>query len=285
MPQALPSPEPDRPPQDLFQPAQRRPTVGDAMRRYWLLIVVVVVAAGAVGAYLGYSRPPQYEATTSLSVGLMDLSTQSVPGFAVGGEVVAAGYSRSIQSPNVVQPVAQRLKMTPGAVRSHVTATPVPNSPIFMVKATASSAAAAVTLANAVGDSMVAYGANRSAAGPELARLIASYRAAIRRRDQARSRLASLRAGTPAPGAIGNARADLETAEVRADTAKQIYQERAAGPRNNAAVQPLATAEGASSDRRSRTQLYGAVGALAGLCLGTALAVLLTGRRFRRLAS
>jgi hypothetical protein len=47
-------------------------------------------------------------------------------------------------------------------------------------------------------------------------------------------------------------------------------------------VQPLVDAVGASSDRNNKMQLYGGLGALAGVCIGTAFAVLLMAFRYRR---
>ncbi len=295
MPQAIPSHESDRPPPGVIDPPPSRPTVGDATRRYWPLVLIAVLVLGAFGAYTGHSRRPAYTATASLSVGLLDVTTQSVPGFAVGGEVVASGYSRAVQTDGVIDPVAQRLKMTPAEVRGHVSSTPVPNSPIFTVTATPASAGSAVTLANAVSQSMLAYGRSHSSTDAASARLLARYLGAVRSRNRARNRVAQLRSGSSTSagtasaattasdsGSLSQARADLEVQQLRMDTLADQYRARTSTPGNTAVLQPLVNAQGASSDRGSKTQLYGALGVLAGLCVGTALAVLLAGWRFRR---
>lgn len=307
MPQALPSHEAEPSPPGLFETTPRRPTVGDAMRRYWVLILLVVLALGALGAYAGYERKPVYQASSSLSVGLLDLTTQSVPGFAVGGEVVAGGFSRAVQTDAIVVPVARNLHMAPNEVRARISSTPVPNSPIFSVSATGTSSADAVRLANAVSAAMVAYGRSRSNSDAAFARLLQQYRTAIRQRDRARNRVSTLRSrlsgsststastatgsaattattsGQPKRGQLGQARADLQAQQLRVDSLADAYRARASAPGASAAVQPLVDAQGASSDRGSRMQLYAALGALAGLCVGTALAVLITGGRDRRL--
>jgi capsular polysaccharide biosynthesis protein len=298
MPQAIPSHESERPSPGVIDPPPSRPTVGDATRRYWPLVLVAVLVLGAFGAYTGHSRKPVYTASASLSVGLLDVTTQSVPGFAVGGEVVASGYSRAVQTDGVIDPVAQRLKMTPAEVRSHVSSTPVPNSPIFTVTATAESAGSAVTLANAVSQSMIAYGRSHASTDAASARLLARYQSAVRNRNRARNRVAQLRSGSSTTagssgtastastasdsGSLSQARADLEVQQLRMDTLADQYRARTSTPGNTAVLQPLVNAQGAASDRGSKTQLYGALGVLAGLCLGTALAVLLAGWRFRR---
>jgi hypothetical protein len=281
MPQALPTRETELP-STLFGSSPPRPTVGDAMRRYWVVVLGAALICGALGGYAGHSRAPEYQATASLSVGLLDLTTQSVPGFAVGGEVVAGGYSRSVQTDAVVLPVARRLRLDPADVRARVSSTSVPNSPIFTIIARSASPGDAVKLANTASAAMVSYGRSRSNTDVAYARLLDRYRAAVRRRDRARSLLANLRAGTPAPGAVGPARADLETEQLRVDSLAQQYRERTTAPGSAAVVQPLVAAQSAVSNRGAKTQLYGALGVLAGLCMGAALAVLLTGVRDRR---
>jgi hypothetical protein len=316
MPQALPNHETDPPP-ELFQTTPRRPTVGDAMRRYWLVILLMVGAFGALGAYEAHKRQPVYEARASLSVGLLDLTTQSVPGFAVGGEVVAAGFSRAVQTDAIVVPVARELRMQPNEVRSRIFSTPVPSGPIFTVSAIGASSPDAVRLANAVSRAMVAYGRSRSNTDAAFARMLEKYRTAVRERDKARNHVTALRSqlsgssatsagsgstagsgattstpgtaqgtGTtstrPKRGALAQARADLETKQLRVDSLAEAYRARASAPGQAAVVQPLVDAVGASSDRGSKMQLYGGLGGLAGLCVGTALAVLLMAARYRR---
>jgi hypothetical protein len=304
MPQALPSHGADLPP-ELFETTPRRPTVGDAMRRYWLLILVIVVALGALGVYEGHKRKPVYQASASLSVGLLDLNTQSVPGFAVGGSVVAGGFSRAVQTDAIVVPVARELHMQPNDVRARISSTPVTDSPIFTVAASGASVPDAVGLANAVSRSMVSYGRSRANSSAAFARLLQQYRSAVRQRDKARAHVAALRsrlsgsstspsgattgstttgaaAARPKRGELGQARADLEAQQLRVDSLADAYRTRASAPGASAVVQPLVDAQGASSDRGSKMQLYGALGALAGLCVGTALAVLLTAARDRR---
>jgi hypothetical protein len=264
------------------------------------VVLLAVVALAVAGAALGHARKPVYQASASLSVGLLNLSTQSVPGFAVGGEVVAGGFSRAVQADAVVTPVARKFHTTPSAVRSRISSTPVPNSPIFTVTATGPTPGEAVGLANALSTSMVSYGRNRASSDAAFAALLARYRSAVRRLNRARDHVDAVRARasaakgegpdgadvttTPAvkPGELAQARADLQTEQLRTNSLEDAYRSRAAAPGSGAVVQPLVAAVSATSDRGSRAQLYGAVGALAGLCLGGALAVLLMAVRHRR---
>jgi uncharacterized protein involved in exopolysaccharide biosynthesis len=287
MPHAPPSQEPDRLQQGYFPSAPPRPTVGDAVRRYWLLLLVAALGLGAAGAFYADSRRPVYEATASVSVGLVDLTTQSVPGFAVGGAVVAGGYSRSVQTDDVIVPAARRLHMTPREVRERVTSSSVPDSPTFTITASGSSARGAVRVANAVTRSMIAYGGSGSNAAS--ADLLRRYREAVRARNQARRRLEALRltyglaTEGSASAALAKAVADVAAQELRVNGLADQYRSRASEPRSDPVLQPLAYAVDASNDRSSKIQLYGAVGVLAGLCLSIALAVLMTAVRHRRL--
>jgi uncharacterized protein involved in exopolysaccharide biosynthesis len=301
MPQALPSHEMDAPPQSLSE-IPRRPTVGDAMRRWWPLVVIAALVCAGVGAKYAHSRKQEFQATASLSVGLLDLNTQSVPGFATGGEIVASGFSRSVQTDDVILPVARRLHMPPGEVRARVSSTSVPSSPIFTVSAIGPSQPAAVDLANAVSHSMVAYGRSHSGSQDNSAALLQRYRAAVRELNKAKSRVANLRsrgsststatgtasttstASTTASSsrALSQAKADVEAQHLRVQAIGELYRSQTGQPQTGAVVQPLVNAQSASSDRKSRVELYAAVGGLAGLCLGTGLAVLLTGWRYRR---
>src|SRR4051794_17917967 len=218
MPQALPSHEMDVPPHSLLD-MPRRPTVGDAMRRWWPLVVIAALVCAGVGANYAHSRKQEFQATASLSVGLLDLNTQSVPGFATGGEIVASGFSRSVQTDDVILPVARRLHLPPGEVRARVSSTSVPSSPIFTVTATGPSQAAAVDLANAVSRSMVAYGRSHSGSRGTAAALLQRYRSAVQQLNKAKGRLTNLRSrGSSTSTATGASPASGTTATTGTTT-------------------------------------------------------------------
>jgi hypothetical protein len=209
-----------------------------------------------------------------------------------------------VQTDDVILPVARRLHLAPGEVRARVSSTSVPSSPIFTVTATGPSRPAAVDLANAVSHSMVAYGRSHSGSRGTSAALLQRYRSAVQQLNKAKSRLANLRSPRASTSAAAGgttattgttttskasssserskAKAEVEAQQLRVAAIGQLYRSQTGEPQTGAVVQPLVNAESASSDRRSRVELYGAVGALAGLCLGTALAVLLTAWRYRR---
>jgi hypothetical protein len=156
-------------------------------------------------------------------------------------------------------------------------------------------------VANAVSRSMIAYAAARSNPQGARADILNRYREAVRGLSKARNHLSDLRSsqststttGTTAggsstsrPGSVSRARADVQAQQLRVASLAQLYRSQAGTPSSATVVQRILDAQTASSDRRSHVELYGALGLLAGLCLGTAVAVLLTGRRYRqRLAS
>src|SRR5689334_12701293 len=75
----------------------------DAVRRYWWLLIALG-AIGAAAAYLvaGEERKPVYTAEARLAVGRIDVSTQSIPGFATASQLLADSYSRAIVATNVI---------------------------------------------------------------------------------------------------------------------------------------------------------------------------------------
>jgi uncharacterized protein involved in exopolysaccharide biosynthesis len=273
----------EREPADVaFRSPGGSPTVGDAARRNWALILLAVLVAGALGVFAGLAREPLYTSTATLSIGRLDLTVQSIPGFAVGGEVVAAGLSRSVTTNAVVDPVARRLGLSPDEIAAHVSASTVPNSPMFTITATGTSSRSAVALANAVSDSMVEYG--RGGGGPaEADRLLTRYRDVTRELARERARLTRLRnALVPDRAAISRVRADIDALELRRQTSASLYRESHTQGQYGAIVERVAAARGATSDRSSKLQLFGALGVLAGLFGGLALAVLRTASQSRR---
>jgi uncharacterized protein involved in exopolysaccharide biosynthesis len=269
-------------PASAYPSSGEAPTVGEAARRNWLLIVFAVLVCGGLGAYAGSARDPVYTSSATLSIGRLDLSVQSIPGFAVGGEFVAGGMSRSVKASEVVDPVARRLGLDADEVRAHVASTPVPDSPLFTITATSESADSATALANAMGEAMVEFG-NRGEQQGEGERLLRRYRAVTLDLATARSRERSLRNQLVRDTAeIRRQEAQVEALELRQEMAASVYRESRSQEQLGAVVEMLTPARGATSDRDSKLQLFAGLGALTGLLLGLALAVARTAWRSRR---
>jgi capsular polysaccharide biosynthesis protein len=256
-------------------------TLGDALRRYWILVAICAVILAVVGAAAGAKRSPVYSAQTGLTVGQLNLSVQSIPGFAVGGQALADTLSRSVTSPEVIDPAAKKLNVAPNYLAANVSASPVARTATFIVYGTGASERQAVEFANAVADSLGTYAQSTQSDGGNSARLLNRFHQAAQAKARADRRLQKLQPGVSS-STYSNAKAQADELALRAQVASDAYitsqQTLAAG----AVIQRLAPAIFASSDRSSKVQLYGVLGAIAGALLGAALAVLWAGRRARR---
>jgi capsular polysaccharide biosynthesis protein len=266
-------------------------TLGSAARRHpWLVVLPMVLLMGIAFA-AAYKRLPTYSAQTRLAVGKLDGTTPaSVAGFATATEALAETYSRKIRSDAVVAPVARELGINPAAVKHHVSAAPIPQTPVFRVTAKGSSPDQAAILANAVSESLAAHVARESASAPRSARLLRGYRQKRARLEDRRAEVeqAQRRYFADETNAnrrrLGDARvraAALEL-ELRGLTANYAASRQTRG--STALVEVLEHADRASSDRYRVMQFLVFVAAVAGITIGLGLALLRSRRAARRLA-
>ena len=103
------------------------------------------------------ARQPTYSSSSRVNVGRIDVSSQAIPGFVASIQALASTYSRAVNAQAVLQPVATKLHTTPGALGGRVSASPIPNSPLFAVTATGKSPNDAIELANLVTASLASY--------------------------------------------------------------------------------------------------------------------------------
>jgi uncharacterized protein involved in exopolysaccharide biosynthesis len=258
-------------------------TLGDALRRYWLLVAVFAILFAAAGVAVADQRQPIYTANTGLTVGQSSLSVQSIPGFATGGQAVADTLSRSITTPEVIDPAAKRLNLPAQYVADHVSATTVSRTSTFLVYGTGSSEREAVAIANAVGTSMRRY-AQATQNNPKVTeQLFADYRRAAREKARASQIVTRMKRDDETDTQeFARARARLDELTLRAQTASQSYANNQQQVAAGAIVQRLAPATSATDDKSSKMQLYGVIGALAGGLIGAGIALLLAARRARR---
>jgi capsular polysaccharide biosynthesis protein len=254
--------------------------VGDAMRRYWLIVLLPTLLLLGTGIYFGVTRAPRYTSEARLTVGRVDVDPASLATFASATQALASAYSRAVEAQSVVLPVARRLRMTPAQVRREISASPVPDSPVIRVKATTGSKARAVALANVASGALVAYTTTLNRTSADSSRLLDEYRAVSLRVSQDQRRLNAL--GVDAPKARAAAQAELAADSLQARSLASAFQTSQQGIGASKLVGVLTEATGASSDRTPKLQLLGFAGALAGLLLGLAAASLLANRRARR---
>jgi capsular polysaccharide biosynthesis protein len=209
-----------------------------------------------------------------------------------GRNQLASTYSRFIDARDVVEPVASRLGLDSTDVDERLSASPIPESPIFRVEGQGTSEAAAVELTEAATASLIDF-IRRSnvedARGEALLRrfqnAIEETRQAEGRRDQAEARLDRNPLSRDAARSLNQALAALEAARLRRETLRDLYRQSQAELVGSRGVEVLDPATDASSDRFLWLQVLLFAGLAGGLVIGVALAHLEERALRRRMGS
>jgi Mrp family chromosome partitioning ATPase len=257
----------------------KRLRVVDAVRNHPAVVAGITLGCMLLGLLAAVVRPPTYTATTQLYVQVRATDPVAVANIAEAAAALAPAYSRVVHAAAVVDPVARRLGMSPTAVASSVSASPIPVSPVVRVRATASSARRAIQLANLTASGLTRHvQAMNEGSGTEQALLQGFQRAttAAIAATAAQGRLQRAYAAHPTPAArtaVDRATAALRTAQLEVDSARARYQAAETAPLP--ALISLDQAASATSDKVSKLELLVFLCFLAGLAIGTAAATLL----------
>jgi hypothetical protein len=263
------------------QPSDATPPpagVWDAMRRHRWLVILPTVLLVTIAVGLGFVRSPRYTAETRLIVGRLNIGNPGLAGFVTATQALASAYSRAITATGVVDPVARRLHMTPSAVSSQITSTPIQNSPVFRVIATAKSQALAIALANDASEALTSYISTLGLNNPDSTRLLGEYGQVSHAFNQANARFQDAEnryrhSSTKANAAqLSSATTARASAQLQLQTIASSYQASAAGQGSTSLVETMNTATSTTSDRGSVIQMLAFVAAVVGLALGAALA-------------
>lgn len=250
-----------------------------------LPILLFVGAAIAVGL----AREPNFEAQARLGIARVDVATPgALTAYATASQSLAEAYSRALGADEVLAAIARKTGISRSRINDRVAASPVPGTPVFNVTATADSESAAISLANTASDELINYitQLNRSTSSSEvlLTRLRAISRTlqnAVVEREAAK-RAFDETGSAAARRRLVDARAAEQVSQTQLEAVQTAYSTAAQNSATNSLVQLLARASEATSDRRSKLQLAGVAGLIAGVLAGAALALLLGARAARR---
>jgi hypothetical protein len=269
-----------------------------AVRRWpVVLATTVVLVAAAIAA--GLAQQPTYTASADINVGRVDVRVQTLPGYVAGAQALAGAYSRVATSDQIVAGVARRLHLPAGEVRSRLGATPIPEATIFRIFGSGDSVEDAVRFTRAATAEMEAYVASTDDDQTTLTGVLSAYRDQARTAADLRQRIDRVRAqATPAATAIvtptssaarrarqrrtdelARLQVALDTAELKMQSLGSRYAERGNELAATAGIEVINRPLSASSDRNRTLQRLVAVGLVAGVLLGAALAVLFDRRR------
>jgi hypothetical protein len=289
---------PPRPSAESYpQPSARGPEVRpprvnamEAVRRHPLVAGLPVLAFLVAALAIGLTRTPVYTAESRLAVGGIDFSAPgALSGFATASQALASTYARGVEAAPVLRQVSRDTKLPPEVLRSRLSATPLPQSPVIRVISSTSSAAEAEAIANSGSTALADYVARLNRGGSdksqrffdEYQRAVKDVQTATLERDEAQTDLKE--SDTKANrDAVVRARSRLVTAQLRQSALGANYLSTTRGRVAVAQVQPLTQATSASSDRMKRLQLLILIALVAGGLSGVALATLRANRLARR---
>jgi capsular polysaccharide biosynthesis protein len=257
-----------------------RTSVLAAVRRHPVLAALPPLAAVAAAAAFGLTRPPTYTAEAQLQVGDFNLSAPgALNGFSTASAALAAAYSRTVDADDVVRPIAKELGLSEREARARVTATPVPESPVFLVASTGRRERQAIGLANAAAEALVDHIRTDTEGRQEAVAARRAYRAATLRLEDARLdretavRRYRLRRSADRRLAVRDARARTHQVSLEVQTQNQRYENARQSQLSRAVPSIIAKASAADSDRRSRLQVLVFIALLVGVPAGVGLAL------------
>lgn len=251
-----------------------------AIGRHKLLVCACAVAFALIGLGFGLSRQTTYTASATLQVGQVNPNSPGFYGYVQSATSLATAFSRSIEAEPVLATIQHKLELAPAAATPRLSTEPLPLSPAFRVFATGPTEAAARRLANVAASAVIAYESRSNSANPEARSLLREYRGASIALLSAEEKLTTIGEHPAEADALPNAEAEKNTAQVRLKAISTAYVSAVTSqaPRSGL-VSLVAGATSASSDRKSKVELLGFVGLLAGIVFGCAVAVLRERRR------
>ena len=241
-----------------------------------LVLPIVICVVGALTLTLG--RDAVYTAETRLSVGRIDVATQAIPGVVAGTQALASSYSRLVDAQEVLAPVAESTGLPATDLRDRVSGSPIPESPLFIVEATADTEEGAVELVNLTAESLSRYVSRVNSGGDASAGLLKQYRQAVAQAERAQANLnRANNQGTPAD--VQQATAAVRTFELRVEVLGDLYRQSLQGTASSNQIQVVNPASDAESDAGSFRRRIVLLAVLAGLVTGLILAGLATRRQ------
>lgn len=245
----------------------------------WKSLVAIVVLGGALGGLVGAIRTPNHTAVVDVALGTGGLEASSVPGYAQAVQSLAASYARTIRARSVTDVVARDVGASSDGVAKRLSASPIPDSSVIRVEASAASSALTVRLANAGATAFAADVSRRIDGASRKLLPIEDVEAAQLSVLRARRTLSRLRAvGTSeTSNDYLAALAALSARQTKARVVNSQYEQ----SRNLTSVLGISVvrpATDAASDRRSKFILF----VMLGLLLGGVLAIAVGGLKNMR---
>jgi capsular polysaccharide biosynthesis protein len=261
---------------------------GRSAKNHWQLITVFCLLGVLLGAAFAFVKSPTYNAEMRLVVGktaqLSNLA--SVPGLDAAGQSLASSYSRLVDTDEVHAATAKKMG---GVLNGSISASPIPESTVVRLDATAATQERAVALAKAASAALVdAVNELNDQQSKSADAILKQYDAANQIKIAAQSQVNQLQGQYNAQAAAGAGAATLnqlqtqiEAAQSKVDSANvktEALQSAYQGVFNPTAInsqiiQPAGAPKATGSNRRSTLEAGVLIGLVAGALLGLGLAV------------
>jgi capsular polysaccharide biosynthesis protein len=249
----------------VFEPPES--LVLSAIGYHKRIIIILAVLGALAGAAFGLLRPVTYEAAATLQVGQVNPNSPGFASYTQSSSSLATAFSRAIAAAPVLKQVNDKLHLAKAKASANLSSEAIPLSPAFRVIATGPSAAEAMRLANVAATGVVTYVNHSNSANPEAASLLSAYRRASLELSKATDEVAQL-------GSL-EAKAAQSAAKIKLKAIASAYIATVGSqPPREGFISLLAGATSATSDRKSRVELYGFLGLLLGGLIGCCIAVL-----------
>ncbi len=250
-------------------------------KRIVVFVVVSTVAAMALGALLGaLVLKPKAVAETRLVVGSQTLRAQEVPGYALATQQLAKTYARFASSDSVTAD-------TRGEVSS-IEATPIPDSAIIRLQATAATTEAAVAGATKAAEALIdaAGRADLEQGMRGAAERYSAARLAVAEKESQLARAKRDAQNDPgdreAKDAFDRAQVALDLARLDVESLSQAYREAVTTDANGSSGLTVVQKAAITTSGSARSVQMGAVAGGVLCLLGWGLAAWLSQRRATR---
>ena len=254
----------------------------EAVSREWPVVAAVTVLCVAIAIAVALAAGRPYYAEVQFTLLPQDLGAPgALTGFPETAQALATSYSRAVDSDTVINRMPARLRR--GDVKSRLEASPIPESPVFRVKARGDSAEEAVELVNAAAVALSEYAEDAVRPSDVGEALLEEYRERSRQVAALEQEKSDLEDANGPSEELDQVTSELNVERLRAGALRDQY-------RSLQAVKPgaLLTLQGEASVsdayRSTGWLAYIGAGLLAGLLIGSALAIVRAQRRFRRFA-
>lgn len=249
----------------------------EAFLRHPILTLLPLLLLLAAAVAIGTQRDPEHTAKTRIQVGRDNVPPFYLQSVISGSQALAATYARTAYTEPVVQAAARGAGVPVEDVRGNLDGSQVGGSTLIEVEARADSSRAAIAMANSAAEAMVDYVISLTRNTDQSRELFDDYRAAQRRFHEADDRVRRLLGTDRArrrPELLRRARLAADTAKLRAEDLAARYRQSTTEQMTASELDVIAPAATTESDREDVLQQLLVIGAVAGLVLGLALALL-----------